>query len=248
MSFTLAVLIATLLIGFSKGGLGGPIPVALVTPLLSQVMPAAQSVGMVLPLLILADIFALRAYWRQWDVRQVRLLLPMAVIGVVMGSLLLALLAQNKDDTLLRRILGLFTVLVVIYKIGSESLRQLDYQPRSWHGHLVGWLSGFGSALANVGAPPFTAYMLLQKVSPVVFIGTTTLLFAIVNLLKLPGVLLTGVLNLNQLAGILWALPLLPPSIWLGRKFVSWVNPRLFERLMMVLLFFASLSLLLTPQ
>jgi hypothetical protein len=242
MAYILVILLGTLLIGLSKGGLGGPVPVALVTPLLSQVMPAAQAVGIALPLLMVGDLFALWAYWRRWDTRQIKLLLPMAVIGVVMGTLLLASLAGQ--DLLLRRILGLFTLLVVIYKVGSERLRKLEYRSRRWHSWLVGWLSGFGSALANVGAPPFTAYMLLQNISPVAFIANTTLLFAIVNALKLPGVLLTGVLDLNQFIGVLWALPLIPPSIWLGRKFVDWVNPQIFEQLMVVLLFAASLALL----
>ncbi|NWG18028.1 MAG: sulfite exporter TauE/SafE family protein [Chloroflexi bacterium] len=247
MAYILAILSGTLLIGLSKGGLGGPVPVALVTPLLSQVMPAAQAVGIVLPLLMVGDIFALWAYWRQWDTRQIRLLLPMAIIGIIIGTLLLASLADQ--DLLLRRILGLFTLLVVIYKVGSARLRKLEYRSRRWHGWLVGWLSGFGSALANVGAPPFTAYMLLQNVSPVTFIANTTLLFAIVNALKLPGVLLTGVLDLDQFVGVLWALPLIPPSIWLGRKFVDWVNPQVFEQLMVVLLFAASLALLFsTPR
>lgn len=244
MLYVFAILLVTLLIGFSKGGLGGPVPVALVTPILVTVMPAGEAVGIVLPLLLLGDAFALWAYWKKWDTRQVKLLLPMAVLGVAMGSLLLASLAQH--DLLFRRILGAFTLLVIFYKVSSERLRTVQYQPQPWHGWLVGWLSGFGSALANVGAPPFTAYMLLQNVSPVVFIANTTLLFAIVNALKLPGVLLTGVLDLQHFAGILWALPLIPPSIWFGRKFVGWVNPRVFERLMLVLLFFASMALLLS--
>ncbi|MCX9079801.1 MAG: hypothetical protein OIN84_17685, partial [Candidatus Methanoperedens sp.] len=101
-------------------------------------------------------------------------------------------------------------------------------------------------ALANVGAPPFTAYMLLKNVSPVVFIANTTLLFAIVNALKLPGVLLSGVLNVQHFVSIWWTLLLIPPSIWFGRKFVDWIKPKAFEKLMLVLLFIASIALLLS--
>lgn len=242
MSFIIIVILASLLIGLSKGGFGGPVPVAMLTPLLSLIMPAAQAVGIVLPFLIFADVFALYAYWKQWDVHQVRLMLPMGVVGVVMGSILLASLAQQ--DTLFRRILGVFTLIVVIYKVGSAWLTSVHYQPRSWHGYLAGWASGFGSALANVGAPPFTAYMLLQNTNPTVFIGTTTLFFAIVNALKLPGVLLAGVVSLHQIASIVWALPLIPLGVWLGHRFVRWVNPRAFEQLMLVLLLIMALFLL----
>ncbi len=220
-------------------------PVALVTPMLSQIMPAAQAVGIVLPLLIFADGFALWAYWRQWNGLYIRRMLPLGVVGVVMGVVLLAALAPH--DTLLRRVLGLFTLTIILYKTLGGQLSRVKYQPRAWHAYLAGWASGFGSALANVGAPPFTAYMLLQEVSPRVFVGTTTLFFAIINVLKLPGFLSAGVLNLAQLASVAWVALLIPLGVWLGRRFVSSVNPRVFEWIMLAALFLASLSLLLSP-
>lgn len=236
----LLIVAACLLIGLSKGGLGGPIPVALTTPLLSAVMPVSQAVSLVLPLLILADVFALWAYWRDWDMRYVRLMLPAAVLGVVLGLLLLTTL----PDLWLRRLLGLFTLVVVLYKTGSGRIARLRYQPRNWHGRLAGGASGFASALANTGGPPFTAYMLLQGVSPTVFIGTTTLFFAIINLLKLPAVAAAGLLNFPLLLSAAWAIPLIPLGVWIGRQFTNRVNPQLFEGLMLALLLLASLSLI----
>lgn len=245
MDSKLVLVIVGLLIGLSKGGLGGPVPVALVTPLLSQIMPAAQAVGIVLPLLIFADGFALWAYWRQWNGLYIRRMLPLGIVGVVMGVVLLAALAPH--DTLLRRVLGLFTLTIILYKTLGGQLSRVKYQSRAWHAYLAGWASGFGSALANVGAPPFTAYMLLQEVSPRVFVGTTTLFFAIINVLKLPGFLSAGVLNLTQLASLAWVALLIPLGVWLGRRFVSSVNPHVFEWIMLAALFLASLSLLLSP-
>ena len=154
-----------------------------------------------------------------------------------MGVMLLAALAPH--DTLLRRVLGLFTLTIILYKTLGGQLSRVKYQPRAWHAYLAGWASGFGSALANVGAPPFTAYMLLQEVSPRVFVGTTTLFFAIINVLKLPGFLSAGVLNLAQLASVAWVALLIPLGVWLGRRFVSSVNPRVFEWIMLAALFLA---------
>jgi uncharacterized protein len=248
MDFIILVLIIGLLIGLSKGGFGGPVPVALITPLLSQVMPAAQAVGLVLPLLIVGDMIALRIYWGQWDIQRVRMMLPWAVVGIIMGGALLILLADNKQDLLLRRILGVFTLVMVLYKVGSDALKTVEYQPRNWHGYVAGWASGFGSALANVGAPPYTAYMLLQNVSPTSFMGTTSLFFAIVNLLKLPITLLSSnVLNLHLIASIIWVIPIIPVGSWLGKRFVAWVNPKIFERMMLFILFVMSLYMLFAP-
>jgi uncharacterized membrane protein YfcA len=248
MNFIILVLIIALLIGLSKGGFGGPVPVSLITPLLSQIMPTSQAVGLVLPLLLIGDLIALRIYWKQWDINRIKLLLPWAVVGVALGGSLLLFLAENKQDLLLRRILGAFTLLFVVYKLGSDSLKNVRYEPQRWHGYLAGWASGFGSALANVGAPPYTAYMLLQDISPTEFMGTTTLFFAIVNFLKLPITMLSSnVLNLHLLASVVWVVPVIPVGSWLGRQFVKRVNQKVFERMMLVLLFAMSLYMLFAP-
>lgn len=246
-NFTIIVFFAALLIGLSKGGFGGPVPVSMLTPLMSLTMPAAQAVGIVLPLLLLGDVFALWIYWKTWDLSYVKLMLPMAVIGVLIGSSLLGVLANQ--DLVFRRIIGLFTLTVVIYKIGNSWLKSITYEPRAWHGRFVGWAAGFGSALANVGAPPFTAYMLLQQVNPTIFIGTTTLFFAIINLLKVPGVFITGALTPQQFVSVLWVMPVIPGGVWLGKRFVKWVNPVVFEWMMLITLLVMSVFLLVyTPQ
>lgn len=234
--------LAALLIGLSKGGLGGPVPVSLTAPLLSLVLPVSQAVGVVLPLLIFADGFALYFYWGKWDMRYIRLMLPAAVIGIIFGTLLLATLP---NDTL-RRVIGAFTLVAVIYKLVSAQLASLQYTPRPWHGYAAGLASGFGASLANAGAPPFIAYMLLQpQMKPVAFIGTTTLFFAIVNLLKLTSFFSAQVISLKLLLGVFWCVPLIPLGVWSGRKIIERMEPQLFERLMLVLLLLVGLYLLL---
>lgn len=243
MNFAVVIILASLLIGLSKGGLGGALPVALTTPLLSQVLPVPRAVGLALPLLLIGDAFALRIYWREWDSRIIRLMLPMAIVGIVVGTLLLA----NLPDEVLRPLLGLFTLTVVLYKLASDRLRQLTYEPHTWHGYFVGVVAGLGSALANTGGPPFTAYLLLQKVSPQTFIGTTTLFFAIINLLKLPIQLQAGVVDLSLFFSVLWVVPLIPVGVWIGRRLVDWMNPRFFETVVIGVLLAASLALILVP-
>src|SRR6185436_927951 len=114
--------IGALMIGLSKGGFGGPVLVAMLTPLLTSALPAGQAVGLVLPLLIFGDIFALWIYWKKWDLRQIKLLLPAGLVGMIIGGVLLLILVNNNQNELLRRILGLFTLLMVIYKVASGQL------------------------------------------------------------------------------------------------------------------------------
>lgn len=235
--------LVALLIGFSKGGLGGPIPISLTTPLLSLVIPISQAVGVVLPLLIFADVFALYFYWQKWDMRYIRLMLPVAVLGIVMGSWLLAAL----PDVFLKKLIGGFTLTAVLYKLAVDHLNSLQYTPRRWHGFFAGWAAGLGSSLANAGSPPFTAYLLLQTdVTPVSFIGTTTLFFAILNVLKVPGFLSAGVMDIPLILSIAWVIPIIPFGVWLGRWILQRMVAKQFEYLMLALLFLMSLALLLT--
>lgn len=240
MDFRVSIALAALIIGLAKGGLLGPIAGALILPLLSQSMPVSEAVGVTLPLLIFADVFALRFYWREWEISYLKLLLPASLIGILMGT---ALLATLSDDAL-RRTLGFLTLLILIYKLTSDSLTKVEYSPRPWHGYLAGWASGFASSLANAGGPPITVYLLLQKTKPMAFVGTTALFFAIINWLKLPGFFKVGVVNLDILWGMVWALPLIPLGVWMGRKGVERFERKAFDGFMTVMLALAAFILL----
>ncbi len=227
-------------IGLSKGGIGGPIAGAVILPALSQIMTVPEAVGVTLPLLMVGDVFAMRAYWGEWDSRTIILLIPASIIGILVGTVMLA----NLSDIVLRRLLGILTLMIVAYKLISDSLAQYEYTHRTWHVYLTGFTSGIGSALANSGGPPLTAYLLLQRVKPAVFVGTITLFFTIVNILKIPGYLIADILEIDVLLNILWVLPLIPLGVWVGYKLVKWINPRIFEWLMLVLLVISSMILL----
>lgn len=237
--YVVILIAVALLVGLAKGGFG-PMG-ALIVPLLSTQMPVSTAVGVVLPLLILGDWFAMRAYWRQWDTRLVKLLLPGAVVGIALG---LTLLTSLSDDAL-RRLLGVFTLVVAAYKLASDSITRVTYQPHNWHGTVAGSASGFASALANAGGPPITAYLLLQKLPPATFVATNVLFFAIVNLIKLPAFVAADVIDAHKLLRIAWVLPLIPLGVWIGRKLVARINRTLFEWLMLAGLVWAGLSLLL---
>ncbi len=231
-----------ILVGFSKGGLGGPVPVALTVPMLTLIIEPQVAVALVLPLLLFADAFALYFYWRQWDRRYIALMLLPGLLGVVTGAAALNAI----DAVTLKRIIGALTLLALGFKIVRDQLTSVDYHPRKWHGYFAGWASGFGSTLANVGAPPFTAYLLLQPhMTPRRFIGTTTLFFAVMNLTKLPAFVHIGNFDLERLQGIAWVFVLIPPAVLVARKLIDRIDQRAFEWLMMVPLLALSVYLLL---
>ncbi len=241
MEFTVILIVVALIVGLSKGGLGAVLGV-LIAPLLVLVMSPAAAISLSLPLLMFGDIFALYSYWKKWDMHYIRLLLPLAILGIIVGTYLLATL----DSLTLRHLIGLFTLLFVVYKIADHWLKALDYQPRDWHGYLAGGIAGIGSALANAGSVPFTAYMLLQDVTPEVFVGTTTLYFAVLNLLKVPSYIIAGLFDLNMLLRVIWSLPAIPVGVYLGRWIIVRIDKIAFERIMLAVLVIASIVLLVS--
>jgi uncharacterized membrane protein YfcA len=249
----LIVSLVALLVGLSKGGMGAVLGV-LATPLLSQVMPVANAISLALPLLLVGDAVALWLFWKQWEWRYIRLLMPAAIIGIIAGTLLLTVL----DDVTMRRVLAIFTLGFVVYKVWGEGKLGARYTPRDWHATLAGGAAGFGSALANVGGPPFTAYLLLQNLKPLTFVGTTTLFFALVNALKLglfavvdaadiPGLAARNLFNLTPLIEAWWVLPIIPAGVWLGRYLVRRIDKVSFERVTLIVLVIAALVLLFVP-
>ena len=230
-----------ILIGFSKGGLGGPVPVALTVPMLTLIIDPQVAVALILPLLIFADAFALYIYWKQWDRQYIKLMLLPGLIGVALGMLVL----RGIDPVTLKRVIGGLTLVALAFKVASDHLANMTYRPQKWHGYFAGWASGFGSTLANVGAPPFTAYLLLQpKMTPRRFVGTTTLFFAVMNLTKLPGYVAINIFDFDRLISIAWVFVLIPPAVLVARYLIDHINQQVFEWLMMAPLAVLSLYLL----
>lgn len=225
-SSAVAVIGAGLFVGLAKGGLG-PMGV-LITPLMMLALPDEESkkvVGLVLLMLMVGDWFAVYAYWRRWEEKRVVLLLLGAVIGIVLGSLLLGVLSSAA----VKRLVGIIALLMAGYTLVERRLRNLQYRPRDWHANLAGGAAGFTSALANAGGAPFNAYMLLQNLEPQTFVATATLFFTTVNLLKVPMFLLNGALDFGMVPQALPGVVAIPLGVWLGKLVVDHIDRRWFN-------------------
>jgi len=210
-------------------------------PLLSLIIPAQQAVGIVLPLLMFADVFAVYFYWKEWEKRYLLLLLIPGLIGVVFGTFIL----KDIDEQTLKRIIGGFTLIAVSFKILSDQLKSIQYKAHDWHGRLAGWAAGFASALANVGGPPITVYLLLQdNMTPRKFVGTSTLFFAIINWTKLPGFIGLGILDINKFLSVAWVLIIIPFAIYGARLIITRIDQKTFEWIMIIPLLALSISLI----
>jgi len=237
LSVTILIAFLGFMIGLTKGGFGGL--GALLTPLLSLVLPVSSAVGVLLPMLMIGDAFALYMYWKEWDADLVKRMLPLGIVGALIGTFLLSSLSSN----VLRIILGVFVLIVVAYKFISEQVKAMQYRPSPWHAPFAGLMAGIASGMFNNGGPAFNSYLLLKKMSARPFIATGTIYFSVLNLIKVPGFLYTGVLDPPLLFSLWWVFPFIPVGIWVARITLTRVSPQAFERIIVILLIFSSLWL-----
>jgi uncharacterized protein len=241
LQFIVIVAAVGLIIGFSKGGLSGLNIVAL--PLMALVVTPAEAVAQVLPLLIVGDVFTVWAYWGKWDNRLVAITLPFAAVGAVLGAYFITSL----PDRVLLQLIGGLTLIYVGYRVLAARIAALKYDPPGPVGMFAGFTAGVASGLANAGAPPMAAYLLLKRIEPVVFIAMLGLVFAVINVIKVPVFVQSGLLNGPSFLSVIWAFPFVPVGVYAGRWFARWVPPRVFEIAVLVVLFITGVWLLVNP-
>ena len=123
--FYLTFAVVALIIGLGKGGFGSSFA-ALATPLLALTMPVPELVPLMLPFLMVGDLFAVGFHWRRWDRRQVLLLLPGALLGVAIGTLFLT----NVSPDVLRTFLAILVLLFALYRaLEPRIMRFLAMEP-----------------------------------------------------------------------------------------------------------------------
>ncbi len=182
---------AALLIGISKAGFGGGIGI-LTGPMLALFFDAKIAVGRMLPLLLLCDCIALIPYWKQWDLANIRNLLPGGVLGIVLGSFALSAI----DGPTLARLIGALAIVFSLLQYARLWLKRDEaVEPRFWHGFLCGLATGFVSTLSHVGGLLTSMYLLMQRMESRRFVATTTLFYFWINLLKVPVFWWVGMLD-----------------------------------------------------
>jgi uncharacterized membrane protein YfcA len=171
--------VAAAMVGLSKGGL--PTVGMLSVPILSLFMSPVKAVVMLLPIYIISDMVGLWLYRQNFSAINLKILVPAGVGGVLVGWLTAALVS----DTAVKMMIGLMGVGFVLNAWRKRNIAQAASPARWDKGLFWGALSGFTSFISHAGGPPFQVYLLPQKLSKLVFAGTSTLFFAFINLAKL---------------------------------------------------------------
>ena len=202
-TLTLAV-IAVIVVGMAKGGFSGL--GVLATPLLALSLPAPVAAAVLMPVLLAQDAVSVWSFRKSWDRWIVAWMLPGAIAGVALGTVLAAVVPEERLLLVLGAITGAFGVYRLWLERGGRVVTPSDSP--GWVGMLFGAASGFTSQIAHAGGPPFQMWVTPRRLPHERFVGTSSVFFALINWIKVPSYLALGSLNAQTLAAGAALLPL----------------------------------------
>lgn len=234
---------AALIVGLSKTALPGAGTIAVA--LFAATLPARQSTGTLLLLLIVADMFAIFAYRRHVNWGTLVRLIPGVLAGVVLGVVFLAV----ANDAWVKRVIGVLLLVVVAITLLRRRAQGAIHGESRAKAHPVaaatyGTLGGFTTMVANAAGPVMSMYFFAMRFPVKEFLGTAAWFFAIINISKVP---LSIGLGLITPSGLLIDLVLVPAVVvgaLSGRWLAARLNQRLFEWLVIVFTVVAAAYLL----
>ena len=232
---------AVLIFGISKSGFGGALG-GLSVPLVALVIAPAQAAAILLPIICLMDLLTLWAYRGKWVRAELRVLVPSALIGIAVGTLLFGYVSA----TILRLLLGTTALLFAVHywmhlRASARTATRDLPQPA---GVVASAVAGFTSFIAHAGGPPLSMYLLRRSLDKTQFVATTAAFFAAINYVKLVPYAWLGQLDLGNLKTSLVLAPLAPLGIAMGIWLHKKIPDRQFFRIACLLLFAISLKLI----
>jgi uncharacterized membrane protein YfcA len=234
------VALSALIVGISKTGIPGV--GILPTILMALVLPAKESTGMLLGILILGDLFAASYYRRHAEWSHMIRLLPPAFAGIVAGFLALKVI----EDQQLRPIIGVIVLVMLALNYWRTRTQEenLHIPTQWWFAAGLGFMAGLTSMMANAAGPIMVIYLLAMKLPKVAFVGTSAWFFFVVNWLKVPFSRKLNVMTPESLKLDLMMLPVIAIGAVLGILFLKRIPQKAFNTVMQILAAAAAVKLL----
>jgi hypothetical protein len=237
-TFYLAAIPAVILVGLSKGGFSGLS--ALAMPILSLTISPVRAAAIMLPILIVQDWVSVWAFRRDFERRNLAILIPASVLGIAAGWLL----AAHVSEALTRLAVGLISIGFVLFMVWrARRGAPAPATPTLAPGLFWGALAGFTSFISHAGGPPFQVYVMPQGLPPRIFAGTATMFFAATNLLKAPAYFALGQFSHDNLTAAATLFPLAIGATLVGVWLVRRVSAARFYNFVYALTFLMGLLL-----
>lgn len=236
--------VCAFLVGISKTGIPGLgiLPV----PLMAAILPAKASVGVLLPMLIFADIFAAGYYRRHAQWKHIIRLMPWTLLGIIAGYF-----AMGKvSDTQLKPIIGAIVLAMLILKFLQDRRKTLGDSKtisltEQWaFVATLGFFAGLTTMMANAAGPIMIIYLLSTGLAKTEFVGTGAWFFFIVNWVKVPFNIKLSLITPDSLKLDATLFPLIVIGAVAGILILKHIPQKLFRIVVMILAAAAAIKLL----
>ncbi len=222
--------------GFSGFGL-------LVVPILASVFGGKPSTGFLLPILIMADVFAVSWFRRHANWKYVLKPMPWALAGLLIGLYV----GQTISADGFKKLIGaciIGGIIILLWTDISKKENEVSHKP--WFAALFGLAGGFSTMIGNAAGPIMAVYLLSTRIPRDNYIGTTAWFFMLLNLTKLPlQIFVWHNINVDTLVFDLSLLPFIALGAWLGMKCVKKIPEQAYRIIIISFTTLSSLALFL---
>ena len=238
--FFISVVPAIVLYGIAKSGLGGSISLISV-PLMTVVMPLQQALAIILPILIFSDIIAVYRFRREFNFSILKVIVPFAAVGIIIGSLTFSYFSEN----LLKFIVGIMGFLFAGHYFLFKKEKTIPAKQNFLKGGICSSIAGFSSFCVHSGGTPTSLYLLPLRLKKEIYVGTRVIFFCFVNLLKLPLYIYLSMVNFDTLYQSITLFPLAVIGIFIGYKLLKIIKENLFYNIIYALILASSTKLII---
>ena len=237
--FLSTVVPAILLYGIAKSGLGGSISLISV-PLMTIVMPLSQALAIILPILIFSDLIAVYRFRKEFDLSTLKLIVPLAGIGIFIGSLSFSYFSED----LLKIIVGIMGFLFSGHYFLFKKNKEKKSNKNLLKGGICSMIAGFTSFCVHAGGTPTSIYLLPLRMKKEIYVGTRVIFFTFVNLIKLPFYIKLSMVNFETFKQSVILFPLAVVGIFIGYRILKIIDEKLFYNIIYVLILLSSTKLI----
>jgi len=233
--------LCALLIGMSKTGVPGVSMI--VVPVMAMIFGGKASTGVLLPILITADVFAVTYYRRHAAWKPLLKTIPWAFFGLIIALYI----GSYVNDHQFKHIIALSVLFSVILMVSNDRLKkQKNFTDHPAFAAIFGILGGFATMMGNVAGPVFAIYLLALHLDKKNYIGTTAWFFAIINLTKLPmQYFVWKNIHAETLLIDLLVVPFVMVGAYVGIKVVHKINEQTYRWTVVIITFFSALLIFL---
>ncbi len=226
----LLTFLAAFILGLSKSGIKGTAVV--VITIMAIIFSSKESTGIIVPLLIIGDIFAVIYYHRHTQWKYLLKLLPWMVSGVLLG----VWFGKDLPETFFKNGMAFIILLTVAMMFWWERRKSVKIPDNRWFAGSMGLMAGFTTMVGNLAGAFTNIFFLAMRLPKNQFIGTAAWLYFIINLFKLPfHIFVWETVTAESIALNIRLLPSILLGLLLGVKLVKIIKENYYRQLILIL-------------